>query len=145
MRSEAILGSFDGTVSIVGFIFGMLAHHASLSLLVAGGIGGTIAATVSMATGDFEENDHLPRKDRFHGAAMMAMGTLMGSLIPIVPFMIFSRHLAIVFAALGCLAVAGWIGWEKHRGWRGYLEAYSTLLGAIGLSLLIVGFLPASA
>jgi hypothetical protein len=43
-RQEAIFGAWDGVVSIVGFIFALLANHSPESAIAIGGFGGAIAA-----------------------------------------------------------------------------------------------------
>jgi len=51
-RQEAIFGAFDGVVSVIGFIFGLLIHKSPESAIAIGGLGGSIAAGISMGTGE---------------------------------------------------------------------------------------------
>jgi VIT1/CCC1 family predicted Fe2+/Mn2+ transporter len=143
-RTEATLGAFDGTVSIVGIIFGLLIHHASSSTIAVGAIGGAVAATISMTAGVYESVEGT-RSRRVKDATAMALATLVGSLVPVWPFLVFGRVTALVVASIGCFVVAGWIGRAKAKGVRGFIEAYLTLLAAAGLTLLIVAAIPASA
>jgi VIT1/CCC1 family predicted Fe2+/Mn2+ transporter len=142
-RADAIFGMFDGTVSIIGFIFGLLVHGSPESAIVVGGLGGAISATVSMGTGDYEESDGSTGY-RLRRALTMGLFTMIGSMVPILPFVFLGKHAAILVAGVGCLLVAGWIGYEKRKGVRGWVEAYLTVLGAAGLTLAIVSFIPAS-
>lgn len=145
-RQSAIFGGFDGVVSIIGFVFGLLVHHSSMSAIAIGGLGGAISATVSMATGQFESCEG-EWKRRLQSALAMGVATLAGSLMPIWPFFIsaFSKTTAVLLAGVGCLLVAGWIGWAKRKGAKGYIIAYVTLLGAAAVTLGIVSLIPASA
>jgi VIT1/CCC1 family predicted Fe2+/Mn2+ transporter len=143
-RSTAVFGAFDGVVSIVGFVFGLLLHHSPMAAIAIGGLGGAISATVSMSVGTFESEDGAWHR-RLINALFMAAATLLGSAVPIWPFFVFGRVNALIAGAIGSLLVASWIGFEKRSGWKGYATAYATLLGAVGLTLLIVSLIPASA
>jgi VIT1/CCC1 family predicted Fe2+/Mn2+ transporter len=140
-RREAIFGSFDGIVSVTGFVFGLLVHHSPESAIAIGGLGGAIAASVSMGIGEFEKGDG-PGRLRIRVALVMFMATLIGSLIPIWPFFIFGKSISLLLAGIGCLVVATWIGFAKHKGVRGFVMAYATLLAAAGLTLAIVSVIP---
>jgi VIT1/CCC1 family predicted Fe2+/Mn2+ transporter len=143
-RTEAIFGAFDGVVSTIGFVFGLLVHQSPGSAIAIGGLGGAISASISMTTGEYESRDE-PARARLPGAAAMGTATLIGSLVPVWPFFVFPRNLALGIAAVGCVLVATWIGREKRRGIHGYAVAYLTLLGAAALTLGIVSLIPQSA
>lgn len=143
-RQERTFGVWDGTVSITGLIFGLLIHKSPESAIAVGGLGASISACVSMATGEFEKGDG-PWHERAKVALTMLASTLIGSLIPIWPFFVFSKGTALLSAGLGCAAVAGWIGRIKRRGWRGYASVYFTLLLSIALTLGVVSLVPQSA
>ena len=143
-RQEAIFGSFDGTVSIIGFIFGLMLHHSSPSTIAIGGLGGAIAAGISMGSGEVEKGDG-PWRNRVPIGLVMLAATLVGSLVPVWPFFIFAGSTALTLAAAGSLIVATWIGHQKHQGIKGYLTAYGTIIGAALLTLGIIALIPASA
>lgn len=135
---------YDGVVSIVGFIFGLLLHHSPQSAIAIGGFGGAISATVSMSSGIFECTEGSVR-ERLGEALIMAGATLTGSLVPVWGFFVFGKTASLIAGAIGCLVVASWIGFEKSKGVAGYVAAYAVLLGAVGLTLSIVSLIPASA
>jgi FtsH-binding integral membrane protein len=143
-RQEAVFGSYDGLVSVAGVIFGLLAHHSSISAIAIGGLGCAVASAVSMGMGEFESRD-----DRWHArlgaGAVMLVATLVGASIAIWPFFVFSERVALAIAGLGALLVAAWIGFEKHKGVPGYIGAFLTLLIAIALTLGVVSLIPSSA
>ncbi len=143
-RTEAIFGAFDGVVSTIGFVFGLLVHRSPESAIALGGLGGAVAASISMTSGEYESRNEPPRA-RLAGAAAMGVATLVGSMVPVWPFFVFGRPLALGVAAAGCVLVATWIGFEKHGGYRGFLVAFATLFGAAGLTLAIVSAIPQSA
>jgi VIT1/CCC1 family predicted Fe2+/Mn2+ transporter len=142
-RQEAIFGAFDGVVSVIGFVFGLLVHHSPAGAIAIGGLGGAIAAAVSMAAGEIEKSDANWRS-RIPVALVMFAACLISALVPVWPFFVFSGALAVVLAVIGCLVVAAWIGWAKHKGLKGYLIAYGILFGAAGLTLLVVSLIPQS-
>lgn len=143
-RQEAIFGSFDGVVSVTGFIFALLIHGSSESAIAIGGLGGAIAAAISMGTGEVEKGDE-PWRARMPIGITMFLASMVGSLVPVWPFFIFSKPVALIAAAIGCLSVAGWIGYEKRSGTKGYVAAYVVLILAAGLTLGVVSLVPASA
>ena len=124
---EAIFGSFDGMTSTLGVVAGLLATKSSASHIVAGAIGIAVAATIGMGAGQYlSDEDRNVRK-----AIVMAVATLVGSVLPAIPFF-FGTSLACVLASIGItLAAAAVIG---H--YRGYLVTYGIL---IAVSLLTVG------
>ena len=143
-RQEAVFGAFDGIVSIIGFIFGLLVHKSPESAIAIGGLGGAVAAGVSMGFGEYEKHDgdwhtSLPV------ALVMFAASLGGSLIAVWPFFVFSSGVALTISLVGCMSVATWIGRMKRKGWRGYATAYATFLCAAGITLLVVSLIPASA
>ena len=113
-RQNAVFGAYDGVVSIVGFIFGLLIHHSPQSAIAIGGFGGAVSATVSMSTGVFEATDG-PTLTRLNDAAIMALATVIGSSIPIWGFFVFDRTNALIAGGIGCGLAATWIGFEAQR------------------------------
>lgn len=142
-RQEAIFGAFDGVVSVTGLIFALLVHKSPNSTIAVGGLGAAIAAAISMGAGEVEKGDE-PWRARLPVGITMFLASLVGSLIPVVPFFIFSRSVALGVGALGCLCVATWIGLEKRNGVKGYVAAYVVLVLAAGLTLAVVSFIPQS-
>jgi hypothetical protein len=134
---------FDGVVSITGFIFALMLAGSSNHLIAIGALGGSISAMISMGLGQFETTEG---KLHIRSAAALAMAgaTLVGSLVPVWGFFLFSRPTALVMAGVGSLAVAGIIGYAKHRGVRGYVEAFATLLVAVGLTFFVLSLLPSA-
>ena len=143
-RQEAIFGAFDGVVSIIGFVFALLLHGSPVAAIAVGGFGGAIASGVSMGAGEFTKSE-APLHRRLPLAAIMLIATLIGSLVPVWPFFIFGRNGAIVASAIGCMAIATWIGYEKRKGATGYLTAYATLTASATLTLGIIALIPQSA
>lgn len=143
-RSEAIFGAFDGVVTVIGFVFGLIIHGSPVSVIAIGATGGAVSATISMGVGEFEK-DEQARHVRIRRAAAMGIATLIGSMVPTWPFFAFPRTAALVIAAAGCILVASWIGYEKHRGVKGFAMAYIALIGAAGLAIGITAAIPNSA
>jgi VIT1/CCC1 family predicted Fe2+/Mn2+ transporter len=140
-RQEAIFGSFDGVVSVIGVIFGCLVAHQSAHTTAIVGTGAAIAAAVSMGMGEVEKGDE-PWHARLPIGITMFVASALGSLVPVWPFYIFSKSVALLVAGVGCLLVATWIGFEKRKGISGYTSAYLAVLIAGALTLGIVSLIP---
>lgn len=144
-RRDTLFGLFDGVVSVVGMIFGLLIAHTPAHFIALAGLGAAVSATVSMTTGLYESSSSdLPRTVRLRGAVGMAIGTAVGSMMPVWPFFVADGSTAILLAGVGCVAVATWIGYAKARGWRGYVRAYLVLCSAASVTLAVVAAFPGS-
>jgi VIT1/CCC1 family predicted Fe2+/Mn2+ transporter len=126
---EAIFGSFDGMTSTLGVVAGLLATHTNAPRILAGAIGIAVAATVGMGAGQYLSEDRHNRSLR--KAAIMALATLIGSVLPALPF-IFGNSTANVIASIAITAAAAAV--IGH--YRGYVVTYSIL---IVVSLITVG------
>jgi VIT1/CCC1 family predicted Fe2+/Mn2+ transporter len=129
---EAIFGSFDGMTSTLGVVAGLLATKSNASHIVAGAIGIAVAATIGMGAGQYLSDD----QRNLRKAIVMAVATLIGSVLPALPFF-FGKSTACVMTSLGItLLAAAIIG---H--FRGYLVTYSILVLVsaltVGLSILV--------
>jgi len=124
---EAIFGSFDGMTSTLGVVAGLLATHASAPKIIAAAIGIAVAATVGMGAGQYlSDGQRNVRK-----AVVMAVATLVGSVIPAVPFFFGDSRVCIAASIVVTALAAAVIG---H--YRGYLVTYSIL---IVVSIVTVG------
>lgn len=80
---QAVFGGFDGCTSALGVVTGLVvAGTHSGSHILAAALGLAIAATVGMGAGEYlsDVTRNLRR------AAVMAVATLTGSLLPALPF-----------------------------------------------------------
>ena len=117
-RREEIFGSFDGMTSTLGVIAGLLATGASASKILAAAIGIAVAATIGMGAGQYLSDGQ--RNLRL--AVVMGLATLVGSVLPAIPFIFGTSKTCILASIAITLAAAGVIG---H--YRGYLITYSIL------------------
>ena len=117
-RREEIFGSFDGMTSTLGVIAGLLATGASASKILAAAIGIAVAATIGMGAGQYLSDGQ--RNLRL--AVVMGLATLVGSVLPAIPFIFGASNACILASIAITLAAAGVIG---H--YRGYLITYSIL------------------
>ena len=129
---EAIFGSFDGMTSTLGVVAGLLATKSSAPHIVAGAIGIAVAATVGMGAGQYLSDG----KRNVRKAVVMAVATLIGSVLPAVPFA-FGSSTACVVASLAITVLAAAV--IGH--YRGYLVTYAILIVVsaltVGLSIAV--------
>ena len=124
---EAIFGSFDGMTSTLGVVAGLLATKASAPHIVAGAIGIAVAATIGMGAGQYLSDEQRSLRK----AIVMALATLIGSVLPAIPF-VFGTSTGCVAASLLITLLAGAV--IGH--YRGYVITYTIL---ILVSILTVG------
>jgi VIT1/CCC1 family predicted Fe2+/Mn2+ transporter len=124
---EAIFGSFDGMTSTLGVVAGLLATRSSAPHIVAGAIGIAVAATIGMGAGQYLSDD----QRSIRKAVVMALATLIGSVLPAVPFFFGASTACVVASFVITLLAGGVIG---H--YRGYVVTYTIL---IVVSILTVG------
>lgn len=129
---EAIFGSFDGMTSTLGVVAGLLAASATAPKILAAAIGIAVAATVGMGAGQYLSDGERNRRK----AAVMAGATLVGSVLPALPFIFGTSHACVLASIVITLLAAGVIG---H--FRGYAVTYSILVVVaaitIGLSIAV--------
>jgi len=129
---EAIFGSFDGMTSTLGVVAGLLATRAAAPKILAGAIGIAVAATIGMGAGQYLSDG----KHDLRNAIVMAVATLIGSVLPAIPF-IFGDSLACVLASVAITVLAAAV--IGH--YRGYFVTYSILLVVsaitVGLSVAV--------
>ena len=129
---EAIFGSFDGMTSTLGVVAGLLATRATAPHIVAGAIGIAVAATVGMGAGQYLSDDQRNVRKEL----VMAVATMVGSVLPALPF-IFGSSLVYILASGAITLIAG--GMIGH--YRGYAVTYTILVAVsvitVGLSILV--------
>jgi hypothetical protein len=142
-RQESVFGAFDGSVSIVGLVFGLLLHHSTHAAIAAGGFGAAISAALSMSAGEVVKSGAAIRSRLLVASAMLS-STLIGSLLLVWPFAVpsFSTGSDLALAALGAILVAVWIAVEKGGTLRSWVETFGILFGVAGLTLLLTWCLP---
>jgi hypothetical protein len=111
---EALFGGFDGLTSVIGVIAAGLAVHARLATIAATSAGLAVASAVSMAGGEFLGDVGVAgRRGR---ALVMGGATLVGSILPALPYLFLSRDAAGVTAALIVAAMVTVIIVVRSRG-----------------------------
>lgn len=133
-ENEASFGLFDGLVSVIGVIVGLMAGPAKL--IVRAAVGLAAASTVSMAMGEWLGD----AKRSWKRALVMGAATLIGTLLPIGPFLFFSKMTAVITSSVITLGTAAYIAEQRtttERRLKAYLETYLILIVSIGLTILV--------
>lgn len=132
--SPAVFGVFDGMVSVIGVILGLLAT-ADTHTILAGAIGLAAASAASMGAGEYLGDV----KHSWRNAGIMGFATLVGTLVPIIPFLFLPKVHAVIGASIFTIVAACWIA-EKRSKYeprsKSYLETFVIL--AIALCVTIV-------
>ena len=137
----AVFGGFDGLVSVLGVLTGMLIQHAARPTLIAAVVGGAICATLSMGAGQWLSDR------RTSTALVMGAGTAVGTVLPLLPYLLPIPEIeATVVSAILVLAAAGVIAWIRPGGMlRSVVETYGLLITAVAVTIGVVILIPASA
>lgn len=133
--SGATFGGFDGAVSLLGLLAGEIVAHASGALVLTTAAGLAIAATVSMAAGEYLSD--VESGGRTHRALVMGTATFVGSLLPALPFALMGG-VAGMAASVVLVLLLGVLIAEVRPGGRGGRYAVTFALLAVA-SLLSVG------
>jgi vacuolar iron transporter family protein len=125
---EIILGGQDGLVNVLGLVLGIAAATAQTRVIMVAGLAATFSESIAMAgvayTSALADRDYklsrLPRENaKFEeaegtglvgGAAITGISTLVGSLIPLIPFFFLPIGPATVVALPLCAAVLFGVG-----------------------------------
>lgn len=133
----AILGAADGVVSISGLIAAG-ARGTSHSHLAIIGLGAALAATWSMANAELASEE----KTDWPAVGGMAVGTLAGGALPVVPLLLLGGALgwvAVVAVAVAIALIVGRVRCQvNHRPvWNNELTTLAGLAIGFGLGLAI--------
>jgi len=131
--SQAIFGSFDGVVSVIGIIVALLARPTPI--MVEAAIGLAAASAVGMAAGEYLGDD----TRNLRRAAVMGVATVVGTMCPVVPFMLLAKELAIVVAVLLVLGISLTIARVRalRTSGRAYVETFGVLVLAAGVTAVV--------
>jgi VIT1/CCC1 family predicted Fe2+/Mn2+ transporter len=131
--SQAIFGSFDGVVSVIGVMVALLARPTPI--IVEAAIGLAAASAVGMAAGEYlgDATRNLRR------AAVMGVATVVGTLCPVVPFMVLAKDAAIVVAVVLVVVISLAIARARAQvtSSRAYMETFGVLFLAAGVTAVV--------
>jgi len=134
VSAAARFGAFDGTTSVAG-ILGAVGTHPALLLHPV--IGLAVASAVGMGAGEWLSET----KTRWPVVGIMALATLVGTILPAIPMLLFTGIAPVVVSVALGLVMALLIGRLRSRtqGVRAYGQTVSVLLAATALALLAGG------
>jgi VIT1/CCC1 family predicted Fe2+/Mn2+ transporter len=131
--SQAIFGSFDGVVSVIGVMVALLARPTPI--IVEASVGLAAASAVGMMAGEYLGDD----TRNVRRAVVMGVATIVGTMCPVVPFMLLTKELAIVVAVILVLVISLAIARARAQATSGraYVETFGVLLLAAGVTALV--------
>jgi VIT1/CCC1 family predicted Fe2+/Mn2+ transporter len=129
--STVVFGLFDGTTSALGVIVATAATGNAKAVIVAS-VALAVGAAVSMAAGQWLSDT----KRSLRRALVMGLATLLGSILPAVPFFAVSGFLAWVCCGVVTVALASLIA-EVRPGapLPSYAITFTVLTVAAGLAI----------
>jgi len=148
LLKDIILGGQDGLVNILGLVLGVAAATIDARIIFIAGLAGGFAESISMAAvaftstqavRDFARAHHRFSPDKpGYSALIVGFSSLIGSLIPLLPFLFFPVTAAAITSVILCGIILFIIGYVKGKLTDGHhLKS--------GMELLIIGLLAAFA
>lgn len=159
---DVILGGQDGLVNVLGVVLGVAAASGETRIVLAAGLAAAFAESFSMAavayTSTVAERDYLkstlPKREAteiaqvipeesapFRSALVVGLAAIVGSLIPLIPFIWLpvkpAIGVAIIVSAIALFA----LGAIKAKTTVGDWKKSGTQILAIGLLAALIGYL----
>jgi predicted membrane protein (TIGR00267 family) len=156
---DVILGGQDGLVNILGIVLGVIAGGGSKTVLLAAGFAAAITESISMGAVGYTsmvserdyyqaekareaaEIDDTPEADILRSAVVITIATLIGHLIPLLPFVWLPRAAALITAVVLSAGVLFGVGVYSSVTLVGDWRKNGLKMVAIGLGAAAVGFL----
>ena len=133
---DSVFGAFDGTTSVLGIILTVGLTHSHALLLAAVGL--AISSAVGMAGGEWLSDNGKSRT----AAITIGIATAVGTLLPVLPFILLSGTTAIICGLLVLLAVGAGIAVVRGNTVRTWVQTFLILgiaAGASGLAAIVLG------
>jgi VIT1/CCC1 family predicted Fe2+/Mn2+ transporter len=126
-RVAIILGSADGLGLSVAEITSLLHHQPAI---FHAGLGAGLGELVSMFAAVYLSNDPADEAG-FWPAVSCGVASLMGCLLPVLPYLITTGTVALIAAAVIAVVVGAVIAWLRpERGALAILETFGVLVAA---------------
>lgn len=149
-----ILGGQDGLVNVLGLVLGVAGATLNTNIVIVSGIVATVAESVSMAavayTSSKAAKDYYTSikhklhfaefENPFRSAATVGISTVIGSLIPLLPFFFFEIKNAIIFSLILSALVLFFVGALKAKLSIGSWKRSGLELMIIGIIAALVGY-----
>lgn len=117
--SSEIFGVFDGMTSVLGVLAGLITRPRHV--IIAAAVGLAVASAVGMGAGEFLGDS----RRRLKIAAVMALATAIGTMLPIIPLFVFrSRITGEIGAGIVTLALTIFIAHRRKR----WVETFGVLV-----------------
>lgn len=151
---DFILGGQDGLVNVLGLVLGVAGATLSSNIVIISGIVATVAESVSMAAVAYtsskaakEYYTSIKHKMHMHefgdplkSAWTVGISTIIGSLVPLIPFFIFSIRNAIIISLVFSACVLFFVGALKAKLSIGSWKRSGFELMIIGLIAALLGY-----
>lgn len=149
---DIILGGQDGIVNVLGVVLTVAGATDVSKWVILAGIGATIAESISMGavayTSTEAEQDYYKSLKRrklldhtpLNSATVVLIASLIGSVIPIVPFFLLPVKAAVVVALLICSVVLFVVGAAKAKLTVGTWWKAGLQLFLIGIGAALLGY-----
>jgi hypothetical protein len=127
---ETTFGSFDGCTSVLGIIAAVGVTHQHALLLAAVGL--AVSSGVGMAGGEWLSDNGKSRT----AAVTIGAATSLGTVLPVIPFLLLSGTVALIVGILTVLAIGAAISVARGNAAKDWAQTFLILALASGASVL---------
>lgn len=135
---DSVFGSFDGATSVLGVIAALGTIHQHALLLAAVGL--AVSSGVGMAGGEWLADNGKSRV----AAVTIGVATSVGTLIPVVPFVLLSGIVALIVGVLTVIALGAAISVARGNKGRDWGQTFLILALASAASVVTAVLLGAA-
>ena len=136
---DIILGGQDGLVNVLGVTAGVAAASADSRLTIAAGLAATFAESFSMAAVAY--TSAISGHRAFLDAFIVGVSAILGSLVPLLPFIFLPVQPALTVAVVTCAIFLFLLGIYKARVLKISLLKAGLQVTIIGMAAALVGYL----
>ncbi len=141
---DVILGGQDGLVNVLGLTLGLFTAHASIKVIIVAGLAAGFSEAISMGAVAYtsaradREIEQKSVRELIFSSFVVTLSALIGSFLPILPFLFFSITTSVIIAILIGAAVLYMLG-----AYNASLRKAHKLRG--GLEMVLIGLVSAFA
>ncbi len=154
LLSDFILGGQDGLVNVLGLVLGVATATDSKKVVIIAALAALAAESISMAAVAYtstkalrdyykrrREKNHIDLKNPAHSALIVGFSSLIGSLIPLIPFFLLPVKSAIIVSIIESIIILFIAGALKAKITVGNWKRSGTEMAVIGTIAALAGYL----
>ncbi len=153
LLSDFILGGQDGLVNVLGLVLGVATATDSKKVVIIAALAALAAESISMAAVAYtstkalqdyykkrKEKNHVDLKNPAHSAFVVGLSSLVGSLIPLIPFFLLPVKSAMIVSIIESVIILFIAGALKAKLTVGNWKRSGIEMAVIGTIAALAGY-----